>query len=104
MIGFPKDKPVKDPEFMAELNRVVARCEFPGGCRMRVRLDVHHIKGRGLGGGSRKDTEDNLIVLCREHHTEAHSKGVPFRPELVAAISRRTDFEQRQIRSFFRNR
>ena len=32
-------------------------------------LDVHHIKTRGSGGG---DTGDNLILLCRKHHQEAH--------------------------------
>ena len=32
-------------------------------------IDIHHIYGRGKG----KDTIYNLMALCRECHTEAHS-------------------------------
>ncbi len=35
-------------------------------------VDVHHIKSRGAGGG---DTVDNVIPLCRSHHTEIHKIG-----------------------------
>lgn len=31
--------------------------------------DIHHIVFRSQGG---EDTEDNLVVLCRRHHTMAH--------------------------------
>lgn len=34
--------------------------------------DPHHITSRGAGGG---DTGDNVIPLCRKHHTEWHSRG-----------------------------
>jgi hypothetical protein len=33
-------------------------------------LDPHHIKSRGSGGG---DIEENVILLCRRHHTLAHA-------------------------------
>jgi hypothetical protein len=33
-------------------------------------LDIHHIDTRGSGGG---DTIDNVILLCRRHHTLAQS-------------------------------
>lgn len=101
---FPKDPPVKDPEFMTELKKIIGRCEHPGGCAYSMRLDCHHIKGRGLGGGSRKDTEDNLIILCRAHHNTAHSLGVPYRPTLVDAMKYRTESEKRKIRGFLRKR
>lgn len=37
-----------------------------------VGVDPHHVKTRGAGG---KDTLDNLMPLCREHHTEIHKIG-----------------------------
>ncbi len=37
------------------------------GCSGSV--DVHHIASRGSGGD---DTLENLICLCRRHHTRAH--------------------------------
>jgi predicted restriction endonuclease len=35
-------------------------------------VDPDHIKHRGAGGD---DTEDNLMPLCRLHHSERHHKG-----------------------------
>jgi hypothetical protein len=34
--------------------------------------DPHHITSRGAGGG---DIEENLISLCRQHHTQIHQEG-----------------------------
>jgi hypothetical protein len=34
--------------------------------------DAHHVKTRGAGG---QDTADNLMPLCREHHTLLHTIG-----------------------------
>lgn len=34
--------------------------------------DVHHVTTRGAGGG---DTKENLMPLCRFHHSEIHSIG-----------------------------
>lgn len=34
--------------------------------------DAAHVKSRGSGGGYR----DNLVPLCREHHTEQHQIGI----------------------------
>jgi hypothetical protein len=31
-------------------------------------VDIHHIEGRGKS----KDVIDNLMALCRKHHTKAH--------------------------------
>jgi hypothetical protein len=37
--------------------------------------DPDHIKTRGSGGG---DSWDNIIPLCRRHHTERHAKGMKY--------------------------
>jgi 5-methylcytosine-specific restriction endonuclease McrA len=36
-------------------------------------LDVHHIQTRGSGGD---DAVENLITLCRKHHSEAHTRRI----------------------------
>ena len=41
-------------------------CHLPGPS------DPHHVKSRGAGGKA----ENNLIPLCRVHHTEIHQQGV----------------------------
>lgn len=35
--------------------------------------DPHHIKTRGAGGG---DLEENLVSLCRLHHSQIHLYGL----------------------------
>lgn len=42
-------------------------CQWPS-------TDIHHIKARGMGGTKKKDTIDNLMALCREHHVEYGDK------------------------------
>ena len=39
----------------------------------KIGSDPAHIKTVGSGGN---DTEENLIPLCREHHSEQHSIGI----------------------------
>jgi 5-methylcytosine-specific restriction endonuclease McrA len=48
------------------LDRDEWRCQRCGGKR---NLDVHHVRPRSQGGF---DVADNLIVLCRSCHTDAH--------------------------------
>ncbi len=43
-------------------------CQFPG-CRTRRRCDAHHIRPWSQGGAT---DMDNLILLCRRHHTVVH--------------------------------
>jgi len=31
-------------------------------------VDIHHIEARGMGGTKQKDSIENLMALCREHH------------------------------------
>jgi 5-methylcytosine-specific restriction endonuclease McrA len=64
----PKRLPASDYQRLriTVLERDGWRCQ---ACGTRTNLDVHHIKSRALGG---PDSADNLIVLCRQCHTELH--------------------------------
>ncbi len=46
-------------------------CRFPG-CTHRYRIDGHHIKHWAKGG---ETSLDNLVQLCRFHHTLVHDGG-----------------------------
>jgi hypothetical protein len=46
------------------------RCRYPG-CESR-RVDLHHIRHWASGGPT---SLDNLISLCRRHHTAIHDRG-----------------------------
>jgi hypothetical protein len=50
----------------------VARMRPCAVCGRRPPNDPHHLKSRGAGGG---DEPENLLSLCREHHTEMHKIG-----------------------------
>lgn len=47
-------------------------CQFPG-CRARRRCDAHHIRPWSQGGPT---DLDNLVLLCRAHHTAVHEHGL----------------------------
>ena len=40
----------------------------------KVKLEVHHIWPRGIGGGSRLDVGMNLIVVCAQRQDNCHDK------------------------------
>ena len=44
-------------------------CAFPGCTRLPIACDAHHITHWADGG---KTSLDNLILLCRKHHTITH--------------------------------
>ena len=54
-----------------------------GLCRVcgQPAADVHHIVFRSHGG---KDSEQNLICLCRKHHEQAHNDEPVWRDKLLA--------------------
>jgi hypothetical protein len=54
----------------AARERDTCRCRFPG-CESR-RVDLHHIRYWSNGGRTKLD---NLISLCRYHHTLVHGRG-----------------------------
>ena len=47
-------------------------CRFPGCTTPAHWTDAHHIKFRSHGGPT---TVDNLVLLCRRHHTAVHEGG-----------------------------
>lgn len=106
MTLIPKDPPVKAPDFLHFLKMLIYRCEWPDGCQVRRGLDAAHIRARGMGGGRRKDTEDNVVILCRRHHIEYDSQ-MGQSPEnqqwMKRALDKRLESEKRQIRAFWRN-
>jgi len=65
---FQKQKRLKNPELLKEIKS--KRCEV---CGEPPPSDPHHIKSRGAGGD---DIPDNLLALCRDHHTEIHMIGI----------------------------
>jgi hypothetical protein len=71
---FPKDPPIKNKNLLGRLSALVHVCEWPDGCSVRVGLENAHIRARGMGGGRRKDTEDNLVRLCLRHHHQYDSE------------------------------
>ena len=103
----PKDPPIIDREFMVELKQIIGRCEWPDGCRTRDSLQTCHIRARGMGGGRRKDTEDNLVILCAVHHYK-YDNQMGQSPEnqgwMKTALGRRTDAENRKIRDYLASR
>jgi hypothetical protein len=48
--------------------RAKYKCEYPFCSRRNI--EVHHKIKRSQGG---EDTEENLIVLCNEHHVNVHN-------------------------------
>lgn len=52
------------------------RCRYPG-CESR-RTDAHHVRHWAHGG---ETSLDNLISLCRRHHTTVHDTDVSIVPE-----------------------
>ncbi len=54
------------------LRRLGASCGWTGGCDVtqKHQLEVHHLKP--IAEGSRRTTLEDVIVLCRNHHAEAH--------------------------------
>jgi hypothetical protein len=66
----------RSPELTAATRRAVASrdggCRFPG-CRAPVTwCDVHHVSPRATGDDH---ALENLVLLCRRHHTTVHQRG-----------------------------
>lgn len=66
--AYSKSNRVKNPKLLEAVRKQPCLiCKKIGSC------DPHHIKSVGSGGS---DVEDNLIPLCREHHTDIHKLGL----------------------------
>lgn len=61
-------------------------CELCG--LVKACHDPHHIKPKGIGGGSRLDVACNLMALCRACHIEVHA-GKISKAQLLEIIAAR---------------
>lgn len=57
------------------------KCRWCG--RTNAGIDLHHVTYRSSGG---KHTLENLISLCREHHSLAHSDKPFYQPLLMELV------------------
>lgn len=74
--------------------RYVARCEF---CKRPSQgCDPHHLRCKGMGGGSRLDVRCNLIALDRLCHSEFHAGNIAYY-DLLAIVAAREGVNQRDI-------
>lgn len=107
--GFPKDPPVIDPAMCRAIRFGITRCEFPEKPRRcpRGMLELAHIRARGMGGARRKDTRDNLAMLCREHHhyfDQVMGQSADNQVWLARAVADgRTPEENRRIDYYYQN-
>ncbi len=64
------------PEISAATRRAVTArdggCRFPGCTAPVSWCDLHHVTQRAAGGDH---APDNLVALCRRHHTVVHRRG-----------------------------
>lgn len=83
--GTPKAGMRLRDEAVLDEARQRGRCEWPG-CTYRGPLDAAHCKTRGSGG---HDTRDNVVGLCRPHHTLQESSGERGKQVLRSIIAAR---------------
>lgn len=76
-------------------HRGPGRCEVCG--KPVGNRDAHHVRARGLAGGSRVDVPWNLLAACRTCHTRLHYSGKPSRAELLAIVARREGVSVEEI-------
>lgn len=87
-------------EDVLEWFRGNASCEHCGG---RGQLVPHHIRARGMGGGSRIDHPFNLVALCALCHAKAHAPKDPIPPDAFEAIvARREGVQVSEAKAFLR--
>ena len=74
------------------------KCEIRG-CKSKA-YRIHHIKPVSEGG---TNVGSNLVVLCANHHTDAHN-GTITRTELREVVKNRSEKKKREIRNILRDR
>jgi hypothetical protein len=77
-----------------KLFRCAGRCEWCG--QWCDRRDPHHVRPRGIGGGSRLDIRHNLCGLDRQCHNEA-TDGRITEADMRAIVAQREGCLQHQI-------
>ena len=66
---------IPKPKRFVDLDNIEQLHDIPclvGNKACTIGTDPHHVKTRGAGGG---DEPENLMPLCRVHHTEIHLTG-----------------------------
>ena len=63
-------------------------CQFPG-CHQERHLDAHHIVAWSRGG---RTDFDNLVLLCRFHHTTMHEGGMSIVRSATPTATQRWEF------------
>lgn len=66
-------------------------CQWPG-CTFPISyvnpLQLAHLKARGMGGSHFRDTIENTVLLCREHHMIQEGESVTHRKFHVTELLR----------------
>jgi hypothetical protein len=76
------------PEAVRRAVRVRDRgCRWPGCSAPVLHTDVHHVRHRADGG---THEPDNLVLLCRRHHTRTHAADARGRPTWHTRLESRT--------------
>jgi hypothetical protein len=70
-------------------------CRFPG-CHRRGRTEAHHVEHWARGGETRPE---NLVSLCRGHHTDTHELALTIERSGSAFVFRRPDGSVIEARS-----
>ena len=87
---------VKNPTLLKQMHEMIHSCEWPAGCKLRgFPLELAHIRAKGMGGGFRMDTPENLVMLCREHHRmfdQSIGQGASARAEMLEAARSRPEW------------
>jgi hypothetical protein len=67
---FPKKKRIVDENLLSEIRTMPS-----AACGYHLSVDPHHVKTVKTGGD---DVEENIIPLCRNHHTMVHRQGLEY--------------------------
>jgi len=79
---------IKNPALLRALHEQIHACERR--CGSSWNLEAAHIIPRRMGGGSRMDTEDNVLILCREcHRSWGHGRTEKRREEMRSLLQHR---------------
>lgn len=79
-VAFPKQVRVRNRKLLAEVRKRGCLTGCP-----RKPVDAHHVVSRKAGGG---DTLDNVVPLCRIHHTEWHQQGASGMSQKYPSVQR----------------
>ena len=81
---------------------IVDKCAICGKGENEIQLDTHHIKEQHkfdknkLLGHIKKDSIDNLVVLCKFHHNEVHNGKLDIKGYIHTSNGRELDYSFRK--------